>query len=156
MANLQLLYQQVILDHSKNPRFFEKNMDYPFVNACYNPLCGDEIEVSGRHHDGIIQELTFTGQGCAISVASASLMAEALQGAKIQDARNIFTWYQAMVTNQPEPPCPHMAGKLKVMAGVSQYPMRVKCATCAWHAFLGGLDKQTKCRDESHGESLGA
>jgi nitrogen fixation NifU-like protein len=142
MADLGMLYQQIILDHSKNPRYFQENPDLPYDKVCYNPLCGDNIHVYCAHEEGVITALTFTGEGCAISMASASLMAEALQGLPIEQARLLFRWFIAMATaiDQEVPACPEYAKKLQILQGVRQFPMRVKCATCAWHAFIGALD----------------
>ena len=142
MGDLGAIYQQVILDHSKNPRYFQENSDLPYEKNCYNPLCGDSIHVYCAHDKGIITHLTFTGEGCAISMASASLLAEALQGVSLQQAREMFTWFIAMTTEEHEHglSCPQQAKKLHVLEGVRQFPMRVKCATCAWHAFIGAVD----------------
>tara|TARA_A100001015_G_scaffold243215_1_gene278087 strand:- start:388 stop:861 length:474 start_codon:yes stop_codon:yes gene_type:complete len=140
MADLRELYQQIILDHSRNPRFFKKDLELPLHKSCYNPLCGDQIEIYCKTKNGIITDLSFTGKGCAISIASASLMAEALQNKEIQTAREIFLWYQSFVTDKPSTLCPHNVGKLKIMGSVRQFPMRVKCATCSWHALQGALD----------------
>ena len=150
MADLRELYQQIILDHSRNPRYFGKLEQATFQKSCYNPLCGDQIEVFCEHKDGIITELTFTGEGCAISVASGSLMAETLQGVSIEQAQSIFAWYQSLVTGSDLPLCDHDIGKLKIMASIRQFPMRVKCATCSWHAFMGAIEgNEGKIQTES-------
>ena len=155
MADLRELYQQIILDHSRNPRFFGIKENAVLHKSCYNPLCGDKIEVFCEQQKGVITHLTFTGEGCAISVASGSLMAEALQGLTVQEAKLLFYNYQALVTGEDLPYVDSDLGKLRIMESVRQFPMRVKCATCSWHAFMGALEEkegiiQTESKEENN------
>ena len=140
MDDLDSLYQQVILEHSRNPRFFveEHEKSEKEGSECYNPLCGDQIKVYARLADGTIDYLEFFGKGCAIAVASASLMCEALQRKTLHDARRIYEAYHSLLT-QDDGDVGDLqelgAHKLQVLLGVKRFPMRVKCATCAWHAW---------------------
>ena len=148
MDDLSILYQQMILDHSRNPRFYGEREDVVEHN-CYNPLCGDEIKIYCEITDNKFTHLSFTGAGCAISVASASLMVEALQNSDPEKFKELFRDYNALVKGetlelQIQP------AKLEVMQGVSQYPMRVKCATCAWHALEAAIDK---CKEKDHNDN---
>ena len=135
MSDLRELYQQVVLDHNKSPRNFRA------IEACeheadgYNPLCGDTVHVYVTLDGGTIADISFLGEGCAISKASASMMTEALKGKTVVAAKALCDEFQAMVTcGLPAP------GKLAVFAGVREYPMRVKCATLAWHTMKAAVD----------------
>jgi len=143
MDDLTLLYQQMILDHSRNPRFFTKN-EVCTKNTCYNPLCGDEISIYLQLEGERIMQLSFQGKGCAICIASASLMCETLQNRSVVEVQDTFKWFQALVSAAPAPDNAIAIKKLEVLKGVSQYPMRVKCATCSWHALLDGIKVQKK------------
>ncbi len=141
MDNLTLLYQQMILDHSRNPRFYGAK-EHIIKHSCYNPLCGDEIEIYCELKQNKIIQLSFTGSGCAISMASASLMVEALQGADKEEFKRQLLWFKSLAKGEDVSQYNISTSKLEVMQGVSQYPMRVKCATCAWHALEGAIDKE--------------
>jgi len=138
MQALRELYQQVIIDHSRKPRHFGELADCSHQRLGHNPLCGDQITVYARCCDEVITALQFSGSGCAICMASASLMSEALQQKPISEARKMFDGFHAVVTGK-EPPTEDL-GKLAVLAGVAEYPVRVKCATLAWHTLLAALD----------------
>lgn len=141
MTDLRELYQQLILDHNKNPRNFRK-IDTP--DRCAegkNPLCGDQITLFVNLNDNIISDIAFQGSGCAISKASASLMTEALKGKTIAEAEALFHTFQTLVTSKTE--TPDNLGKLAVFSGIRDYPTRVKCATLAWHAAHAALHNQT-------------
>ena len=148
MDDLDSLYQQVILDHSRNPRFLIQDTDAMSDynhHKCYNPLCGDSIEVYLKSDGNQIESLKITGQGCAISMATASLMAEFCQAKSIKAVKKVFAWFQAMITDQEtdESLVESMdVAKLRVLFGVKQFPMRVKCATCAWHALMAAFEAQ--------------
>ena len=133
------LYEEVILDHNRNPRNFGRKPD---GNVCsaegFNPLCGDEIEVHIKIVDGLIEDITFEGTGCAISTASASLMTEALKGKSETEAEALFAAIHQYLT-EGDNPDEDVLGKLTVLGGVKQYPMRVKCATLAWHTLQAAL-----------------
>ena len=135
------LYQQVILDHCKQPRNFHELPAATCSAQGHNPLCGDHIEVHATVDDqGRIQKVTFEGHGCAISTASASLMTDAVKGKTIEEARHLFEHFHDLVTKDDALPEDDL-DKLVVLAGVKEFPMRVKCATLAWHTFESALDE---------------
>jgi nitrogen fixation NifU-like protein len=141
MNDLRDLYQEVILDHNRRPRNFGP---LPTANRRaegHNPLCGDRVTVYLDLADSRIQDVAFEGSGCAISTASASLMTEALKGLTLEEARGLFKGFHDLVTLGAAEGSPEL-GKLAVFTGVREYPMRVKCATLAWHALLAALDAQ--------------
>ena len=136
MDVLKDLYQQLIIDHNQNPRNFMELKGANHFATGHNPLCGDELNVYLSIQNGNIKEITFTGSGCAISKASASMMTSTLKGMHIKDAEMKFNFFLSLATtgNVEED-----MGKLSVLAGVHKYPARVKCATLAWHTFYGAL-----------------
>lgn len=134
------LYQQVILEHNKKPRNFRELGPDAHHAKGYNPLCGDQVTVYLRESGGVIEEVTFQGNGCAIAKASASLMTTLLQGKTVEEARALFEKFHAMVTSEPGSPLPDEdLGRLMVFSGVREYPVRIKCATLAWHTLLAAL-----------------
>ena len=135
------LYQQLIIDHNQNPQNFRKLENASHSAEGYNPLCGDEITVSFIEKDGIIKDITFSGTGCAISKASASIMTSILKNMKVEDANALFENFHTLATTGESP---GDMGKLSVLAGVHKYPARVKCATLAWHTFKGALNHSTE------------
>jgi nitrogen fixation NifU-like protein len=140
MSDLRDLYEEVILDHNRNPRNFPREPEHANLHARgYNPLCGDEFTVHLRVKDGVIEDVGFEGAGCAISTASASMMTEALKGGTVADAERLFENVHALLTGDGQPPA---LGKLQVLAGVRDYPARVKCATLAWHTVHAALHDQ--------------
>ncbi len=141
MDHLRELYQQVILDHNKNPRNFRK-MEHPdgFAHG-NNPLCGDQIDVYLKLKDGIVEDVSFEGQGCAICTSSASMMTLALKGRSEQEAHALFESFHHALTEDAPHPEDVPLGKLSVLKGVKDYPVRVKCATLAWHTFDAALRK---------------
>jgi nitrogen fixation NifU-like protein len=145
---LNELYQQVILDHSRKPRHFHILPEADRAAEGNNPLCGDRYTVYLKLEGEVIRDISFQGSGCAISKASASMMADALKGKTIADARRTFSEYQNMVTTGKMDE--EAMGKLAAFAGVSHFPMRVKCAILPWHAMLAGLDGQTSASTEVH------
>jgi len=139
---IRTLYQELIIDHGTRPKNFRKQ-ENPSVEAeGYNPLCGDKIELFLQIDEDKIKEATFQGQGCAISTASASLMTEILIGKTIEEAMQLFQNFQILMTNS-EPFTPEL-GKLVALKGVRAFPMRVKCATLAWHTLHAALKKIQK------------
>jgi nitrogen fixation protein NifU and related proteins len=132
------LYQQVILDHSRKPRHFHVLPDANRTSEGNNPLCGDRYTVYLKLEGDVIKDISFQGSGCAISKASASMVADQLKGKSAAVARDFFAQYQAMVTTGKMDE--EFMGKLCAFAGVSNFPMRVKCAILPWHAMLAGLD----------------
>jgi len=142
--DLRSLYEEVILDHNRNPRNYPKKPDGCYCTAHgHNPLCGDEVQVHVRVADGVIQDIGFEGQGCAISTASASLMTEALKGKTEAEASVLFDAIHDLLTEKESDDSDEAAdrlGKLTVLSGVKEYPMRVKCATLAWHTLAAALE----------------
>jgi nitrogen fixation NifU-like protein len=139
-AELRELYQTVILDHNKQPRNFREPESANRSASGVNPLCGDKVEVYLAVEDGIVNDVGFQGTGCAISVASASLMTQSVKGKPIGEVEQLFGGFRDMVTADPTSELDDTAlGKLAVFAGVREFPMRVKCATLAWHAMHEAL-----------------
>ena len=143
MSELRDLYQAVILDHSKNPRCFHALDDADCSADGYNPLCGDKVAVFLRTKDGRIEEAAFQGAGCAISMASASMMAQAVRGLSTDDFLETFREFHDLVTGKIdfEGASPRL-GKLVIFAGVSKFPVRIKCATLAWHTLRAALERR--------------
>jgi nitrogen fixation NifU-like protein len=141
MSELRELYQTVILDHNKNPRNFGSVEDATGRASGHNPLCGDQIEVSVRVADGVVQDVRFEGSGCAISTASASIMTQALKNKSVEVAKELFDDFHGMVTAPMDQPVDADAlGKLAVFSGVREFPVRIKCATLAWHTLKNALE----------------
>lgn len=138
--DLRDLYQEVILDHNRRPRNFGPLADANRTAEGHNPLCGDRVTVYARVEDDRIQDLSFQGSGCAISTASASLMTEALKGKTVAEARQIFEGFHGLVTQGTAMDAERL-GKLAALAGVREFPIRVKCATLAWHALQAAMDE---------------
>ena len=139
MSDLRDLYQEVILDHTRRPRNFGTLANANREAKGHNPLCGDQVSVYLHMEGDRIQDIAFQGSGCAISTASASLMTEALKGRTVGEARELFRGFHELVTKGGDP---EALGKLAVFSGVREYPIRVKCATLAWHAVQAALDQQ--------------
>jgi nitrogen fixation protein NifU and related proteins len=144
MDDLRDLYQEVILDHNKRPRNFGALAGANRSAEGHNPLCGDRVtvflEVDGA---GRIQGISFEGAGCAISTASASLMTDAIKGRSVEEARELFQGFHKLLTTGEGAGAPEL-GKLAVFTGVREYPMRVKCATLAWHTLQAALDQRDR------------
>ncbi len=141
MQELRDLYQSVILDHNKRPRNFERPAGANREAHGHNPLCGDRIAVFASVEDGVVRDVGFQGSGCAISKASASLMTEAVKGKPIADVELLFEGFHRVVTSGARAPVDaSKLGKLGVLAGVREFPMRVKCATLAWHTLRAALE----------------
>jgi nitrogen fixation NifU-like protein len=145
MSDLRELYQQVILDHNKSPHNFKELKEANRASAGHNPLCGDHITLYLNLKDDRIEDIAFQGSGCAISKASASLMTSALKGKTREEAETLFGKFHDLVTADLDTsPDTDSLGKLAVFAGVREFPIRVKCATLAWHtlqAALRGVDR---------------
>ncbi len=133
------LYQQLIVDHSRSTKFSGEAADHTHSLEGHNPLCGDQITISLRVTEGLVQEVKFQGHGCAISKASASLMCDAIQGLSVVEVARLFKKFHAQLTGGPK----HDLGKLSALSTVQAYPMRVKCATLAWHTMIAALEQQT-------------
>jgi len=140
-AELRELYQEVILDHGKNPRNFRFPDPANRAAKGHNPLCGDRLQVQlFVDDDGRIADVGFEGRGCAISTASASVMTEAVVGKTVDEARALFGAFRDMVTGAGAPEDLDELDRLSVFKGVAEFPMRVKCATLAWHTLDAALD----------------
>lgn len=138
MSELQALYQEVLLDHYRQPRNFGALEDATHRAEGHNPLCGDRVEVMARLEGERLERVAFQGSGCAISTASASLMTEAVKGRSRSEVEELFAAFRDAVTGA-SPPDEERLGKLAALAGVREFPMRVKCATLAWHTLLSAL-----------------
>lgn len=143
MSDLRDLYQELILEHSKAPRNFRAVPDATLHAEGYNPLCGDHFTVYLQMEGDSIRDVAFQGAGCAISKASASMMTQTVKGKTKTEAEEIFHRFHELVTNQPSANGASKGddlGKLAVFAGVRDYPVRVKCATLAWHTLHAALE----------------
>jgi nitrogen fixation NifU-like protein len=132
------LYQEIILDHSKKPRNFGRLEGASAHAEGFNPLCGDKLTLELKVDGDIVKDVRFVGAGCAISVASASLMSEALKGKNRQEVEKLFQRFHQLLTSDASQT--EDLGKLAVFSGVREYPMRVKCATLAWHTLQAALE----------------
>ena len=140
-SELRDLYQDVVIDHSKQPRNFRKLDDATGTAEGFNPLCGDHLMVYVKLVGGVIEDIAFQGDGCAISKASASLMTAALKGKKEEEALALFGHVHTLLTDGPNGAAkPEDVGKLAVLSGVWEFPTRVKCATLAWHTLRSALE----------------
>jgi nitrogen fixation protein NifU and related proteins len=142
MSHLRDLYQEVIFEHYKAPRNHHALANANHVAHGHNRLCGDQVTVYLQVQDGVITDLSFEGAGCAISTASASLMTDALKGKTLGEAEHLFEAFHWMVTGSDGETDPAL-GKLEVLAGVREFPARVKCATLAWHTLQAALKQRT-------------
>ena len=149
MSELSSLYQEIIIDHCKRPRNFGPPAEGARSARGYNPLCGDEVTVHVELEGDRLRRVRFEGTGCAISTASASLLTEALTGRTVAEAEELFGEVHRMLTGDPsrtradgEAPEEERLGKLAALAGVREYPMRVKCATLAWHTLRSALGQE--------------
>ncbi|MHC4955074.1 MAG: Fe-S cluster assembly sulfur transfer protein SufU [Planctomycetota bacterium] len=141
MSNLRELYQQVILDHNRSPKNFRAIEPCAHEADGFNPLCGDKVHIYVAVEDDKITDIAFQGEGCAISTAAASMMTQALTGKTLAEAQAIFENYQKMVMGEDGDVS--ALGKLAVFEGVREFPMRVKCATLAWHTMKAALEGKT-------------
>ena len=140
MSDLRELYQSVILDHNKAPRNFRRPAAANRSAVGHNPLCGDQLSVFLTVEDGVVKDAAFEGSGCAISTASASLMTEGVKGRRVEEIDELFAGFHRLVTSDPATPAEDAGlGKLAVFGGVREFPVRVKCATLAWHTLRAAL-----------------
>ena len=137
------LYRELILDHYRNPRHSDPLVNADVVAEGYNPLCGDEVELRIDFKNGSVSDLSFGGRGCSISRASGSIMTELVIGKPVAEIRELSELFNKMMT-EPEAEVPEELGDLEALQGVAKFPIRVKCATLAWHTLEDGL----KQRDE--------
>jgi len=139
-AGLEDLYQEVILDHNRQPRNF-RVLDSARKAEGFNRICGDHLTVYLRVDEGVITDASFQGSGCAISRASASLMTESVKGKTVTDAAALFERFQDMITAPPDS-APAQLGALVALAGVRQFPIRASCACLPWHTLRAALDSR--------------
>jgi nitrogen fixation NifU-like protein len=145
MSALRELYQEVILDHNKSPRNFRKMEDATRAVDGYNPLCGDHYKIFVKVEGDVIQDISFDGAGCAISKASASVMSSVLKGKTKEEAERLFQQFHKLVTGDIDAEKNLEAlGKLAAFAGVSEFPVRVKCASLAWHTMHAALEARVE------------
>jgi nitrogen fixation protein NifU and related proteins len=140
MSDLRELYQQVILDHNRNPRNFKELPDATRRVEGFNPLCGDHYTVFLNLDGDVIKEVSFTGSGCAISKASASVMSSTVKGKSTEEANRLFDTFHSLVTGDRSTVDAGELGRLAAFSGVSEFPARVKCATLAWHTLRTALE----------------
>ena len=142
MSDLQDLYQEVVMDHNRRPRNFRKLEDANRSAKGYNPICGDQLTLYLKVEDDVITDVGFQGSGCAISRSSASMMTESVKGRSVAEAAEIFEAFHQMLT---EPGADHdydLLGDLESMSGVSEFPIRIKCAVLSWHTLHAALEDQ--------------
>jgi len=147
--DLKQLYQDIILEHGKSPRNFGKCDGYNHQAKGHNPLCGDQVQVYLKLNDEKkVENLTFEGFGCAISIASTSIMTELVKGKSFEVAKNIINIFLNMIKNELKPKSIDLdedqKTKIMSLSGVKKYPMRVKCATLAWHTLASAMDGEKK------------
>lgn len=143
MSDLRSLYQETILDHNKNPRNYRAMEDADRSLEGFNPLCGDHYTVFVKMNGDVIQDISFTGSGCAISKASASVMSSVLKGKTKNEAAEFFAVFHNLVTGKRDPASNvEELGKMAAFGGVSEFPARVKCASLAWHTLKGVLEEK--------------
>jgi nitrogen fixation NifU-like protein len=147
MSDLSELYQEVILDHNKRPRNYRTIEGASHHAEGYNPLCGDRLNLWVQVDGDVIKDVAFQGSGCAISKASASLMTDAVKGQTVAQARSLFERFHNVVTTPPDQPVEDL-GKLSALAGVREFPVRVKCASLAWHTLKAALERHESASTE--------
>ena len=148
MSELSELYQQVILDHNKKPRNFRKLEAANHTAEGYNPLCGDQLTVYLQLENDAVKDISFEGAGCAISKAAASMMTQVVKGKTRQEAERLFAEFHKMVTGDLDESVPNQLGNLEIFAGVREFPVRVKCATLAWHTMQAALNNEAMVSTE--------
>jgi nitrogen fixation protein NifU and related proteins len=155
VSELSELYQQVILDHNKKPRNFRKLADANRRAEGVNPLCGDQLTVYLQLEDDVIKDVSFEGTGCAISKASASMMTQSVKGKTRADAEALFDEFHRMVLGElDEEQTPNRLGRLKIFAGVREFPARVKCASLSWHTVHAALNGEDATTTENLGPDI--
>ncbi|MDQ3321860.1 MAG: SUF system NifU family Fe-S cluster assembly protein [Acidobacteriota bacterium] len=149
MSELSDLYQEVILDHNKNPRNYRKIENATTTADGHNPLCGDALKVYLEMEDDRVKDVSFLGSGCAISKASASMMTQMVKGKSKQEAEKLFDEFHRMVLGElDEERQENSLGKLKIFAGVREFPARVKCASLSWHTVHAALNGEEEVSTE--------
>ena len=146
MSDLRELYLEMVTDHAKNPRKRGKVDTCTHIGTGHNPLCGDKIVVTIAAENGVINDIKFDGEGCAISTASADLMSEILVGKTLDEAKILFDGFHGLLTDDSQ--STEVPRKLAVFSGVKEFPMRVKCATLAWHTLISALENDGEATTE--------
>lgn len=141
MSALNTLYQEMIIDHGRRPRNFYISEQANIVQEGFNPLCGDRLTLYITEKEGHVENISFQGSGCAISMASASMMTEAVKGKTVAEVKALFKVFHQHLMSKNTEETPDL-GKLNVLLGVSEFPSRVKCATLAWHTLMGMLNRE--------------
>lgn len=141
MEDLTELYQELIVDHGRRPRNFGCCENANCVLEGFNPLCGDRLTIYVTEKNQVIEDISFQGAGCAISMASSSLMTEAVKGKMVSEVQNLFKGFHQLVTEGSSSDPAITESKLNALAGVAAFPARVKCATLAWHTLMSALNK---------------
>jgi nitrogen fixation protein NifU and related proteins len=155
MSELRELYQELILDHNRQPRNFGVPEESNAEADGHNPLCGDQVHVYLQIEDGRVQDAKFLGQGCAISVASASMMTEAIKGRPVEEVEALFeSFHKAMTEDGPAASIQSEPSELDALSGVKEFPIRVKCATLPWHTMAAALRGERKATTETEGEEV--
>jgi nitrogen fixation NifU-like protein len=140
MSNLEALYQEVILDHNRKPRNFREIENADRHVEGRNPLCGDQVTVWVKLDGDTVADVSFKGTGCAVSKSSASIMTQTIKGKTVAETRQIFDRFHEMITGKMTDAEREQMGSLAALGGVSKFPLRVKCASLAWHALKSALD----------------
>jgi len=140
MSNLEALYQEVILDHNRKPRNFREIENADRHVEGRNPLCGDQVTIYVKLDGDRLADVSFTGTGCAVSKSSASIMTQTVKGKTLAETRQLFDKFHAMITGMMTDAEREQMGSLAALGGVSKFPLRVKCASLAWHALKAALD----------------
>ncbi len=144
MSGLSDLYQEILLEHNSRPRNFRRVDDASATAEGYNPLCGDQITLYLKIVDGVVEDVGFQGVGCAISRASASMMTQSIKGRSLDEARGVFDAFHNMITHPNEEPDYDTLGDLETLAGVNEYPARIKCAVLPWHTMRSALSGESE------------
>ena len=140
MFDAQDLYQEIVMDHNRRPRNFGSIADSTSSSEGFNPLCGDQVTVFLKVSDEIVEDVSFEGVGCAISISSASMMTEGVKGKSVEEALIVFQAFRRMLTTTSDQvEDSEILGDLEILKGVSQYPTRIKCATLSWHTLQAAL-----------------
>lgn len=152
MSAINELYQEMIIDHGRRPRNFSVSPEATAIVDGFNPLCGDKLTLYFTEKEGRIENVTFQGSGCAISMASTSLMTEAVKGKTITEATALFEVFHRIMLGDKNTDAIESLGKLGVLSGVAEFPSRVKCATLAWHTLLNAMRHidQTACTEDEN------
>lgn len=149
MSELSDLYQEVILEHNKNPRNFREIENADKFAEGHNPLCGDQLKLYLAMENDTVKDVAFKGSGCAISKASASMMTQVVKGKSREEAENLFDEFHRMVLGEMDEEAEeNHLGKLKIFAGVREFPARVKCASLSWHTLHAALNNETEVSTE--------